>query len=108
MEMVAMVKRDQGERKMGRTQAHQLASERVRSLRSVPFQALQQYIRPAHERVNVSGSEYVVETQAFWDDQRKEALRVLVSVWQGDRLHGKAVSQDFILDRSGRFVGEDL
>jgi hypothetical protein len=54
-----------------------------------------------------SGTPYQVEIESFWDDRKKQNLRVLVTVWPGETAPAfKPISDDFIMAPDGTFIGE--
>jgi hypothetical protein len=52
-----------------------------------------------------SGLEYLIETEAGWDDEPHGHIRVFVTIYE-DSFHARQLSDDFIVSRDGRFSGE--
>jgi hypothetical protein len=53
-----------------------------------------------------SGTKYQTEVQVFWDDKPGEAIRVLGAIDDGGLSAFIPLTDDFILDRNGNFIGE--
>ena len=53
-----------------------------------------------------SGGEYQVEIEAFWDDRKRENIRVLFSIDDGGWRAYYPMTEDFIIAKDGSFVGE--
>jgi hypothetical protein len=53
-----------------------------------------------------SGTIYQFEVQAIWDDRTKEHLRVLIAIDDGGWRALAPMTDDFIIDNNGSFVGE--
>ncbi len=91
---------------MSRREARDILARRVAELRQESYENLKGtwHDRPGCDQViGVSGKEYGVEIEAFWDDPREPGnLRVMVSV-------GSSVlppTDGFIVAPDGAFVGE--
>ena len=52
-----------------------------------------------------SGLEYLIETEAGWDDEPHGQIRVFVTIYE-DSFHERQLSDDFIVSRDGRFSGD--
>lgn len=67
------------------------------------------------EGVAADGTRYVVEVDVFWDDRANGDIRVCVNLWAEPQrkvlgflpVYTPNCSADFIMNPSGRFVGED-
>jgi len=81
--------------------------ERLRSLSYDDLMRRQE--QPEHRPVETSdGKRLILETQIFWDDRKRQNLRVLVDVWDpAKRVSlGSITKDDFIRAPDGSFVGE--
>jgi hypothetical protein len=53
-----------------------------------------------------SGKTYQLEIQAVWDDPKKENLRVMGAIDDGGFRVFFPLTDDFIITRDGKFIGE--
>jgi hypothetical protein len=61
------------------------------------------------EMLSCSGEVLVRETQVFWDDKKRQTLRVIVDVWRPKKrgiILGRRASDDFIRAPDGSFIDE--
>jgi hypothetical protein len=92
-----------------KAEARQIASETLNALRRLTPQELESryFGNPGTEQSTApSGATYQVETQAFWNDQEHENLRVMVSVDDRGWRSFVPLSGSFIVAPDGTFIGE--
>ena len=94
---------------MDKTEARQLALDRITELRQMSYAELRDRFleqRQCDEVRAVSGTVYQVETEGFWDDRKESHLRILVYVDDGGWAAFSPVGDGFIVAPHGSFVGE--
>ena len=93
---------------MDKADAVTIADERLRELRTVPWDELRLRFVDGSELTEVRrrGVTYQVKTYAHWDDRREGDLRVCVAVDDGGFRAFMPVVRDFIVRRDGTFVDE--
>jgi hypothetical protein len=91
-------------------EARELLSRRVSELRELPYTELKErWLRqPDCEQVRgLSGVEYQIEIEAFWDDFAAKHLRLVLSIDDGRGWRAFApITDSFIIAPDGHFVGE--
>lgn len=81
----------------------------IQRLRNLSFEDLYLLLDNEEHRAmrTAGGSELVLETHVFWDDRKKQSLRVIVDVWDFAKLSIGAIAKDsFIRSADGSFIGE--
>lgn len=94
---------------MDKAEATEVAMTISNSLREVSYQDLVDRFLDSceHSRaVGTSGTEYQIETQAFWDSAKPGDLRVSVTVDNGGWRAFSPLVFDFIKASDGSFVDE--
>jgi hypothetical protein len=90
-----------------KAEAKEIMARRLQDLRALSYESLLELQSPVTETVEApSGRSYQLEVQAFWDDRRKQTLRVMVSIDDGSLRSFAPLSNDFIVAPDGTFVGE--
>jgi hypothetical protein len=89
-------------------EAREIVDREVRRLRSLTYDQLTRYLKPAAFEVQApSGRTFQVEIYAHWDDKEGGDLRVLVAV---DDSFGSSIfdykRDGFIIAPDGSFIGE--
>jgi len=100
-------------------EAKAILSEKLSSLRELSYEDLRDryleeagFLRQAQKAENLevqgpSGTRYQVETQVFWDGQRGDSLRVIVSVDDGSRWRRiLPLTEGYIIAPDGTFIDE--
>ena len=93
---------------MDKTEAKKILSQHLEQYRKRSHSELTQLIdQPETLTVTgVSGTQYGLEFEAFWDHQRGQDLRVIGSIDDGGWRALSPLSEDFIMRNDGSFVGE--
>ena len=94
---------------MDKHEAALVAEAKLDELRRRSYDALvSDYLgRPENqELIAGSGAEYQLEVEGFWDDRRKQHLRVVVAVDDGGWRAFVPLTRSFIIAPDGVFVGE--
>jgi hypothetical protein len=93
---------------VNRSEADRILKEHVQLARSRSWNDLRTTVGDPenHEVAGPSGASYQIETQALWDDHPEGNLRVIVSIDDGGLRAFVPLTDDFILSKVGRFVGE--
>ena len=86
---------------MDKNEAREILEREVESLRRLSRSELLTYLEAEHRTLRgPTGAEYMVETQAFWDDARvEENLRVIVTVAESEpsrRIKWESVAGGFL------------
>ena len=92
-----------------KTQAEAWVAAEIAHWREVPyFELVGREGEALHAALDgADGNQWVLETQIFWDDGKKENIRVMVDVWNPRRLISTSTAIDsFIRAPDGSFVGE--
>jgi hypothetical protein len=89
-------------------EARELLRAELLALRALPHaELLNQFRAPVVRAVeSPSGKAYQVEVTSFWDDRAARNLRVTVSIDDGGLRALWPLTDDFIIDPAGNFVGE--
>lgn len=93
---------------MNKKEATTLLREKINELRAAPYSELVELIGTddIDEVLSASGKTYYLEATAFWDDRRRGHVRVVVSIDDGGFRAYMPLTNDFILDANGQFIGE--
>ena len=94
---------------MDKHEAALVAEAKLDELRRRSYDALvSDYLgRPENQELTAgSGAEYQLEVEGFWDDRRKQHLRVVVAVDDGGWRAFVPLTRSFIIAPDGVFVGE--
>lgn len=94
---------------MDKAEAKEVAQPIVDRLRELTYQELVGRFLDScehHQALGASGTEYQIETQAFWDSGEPGNLRVLVLIDDGGWKAFSPLCFDFIKAPDESFVGE--
>jgi len=94
---------------VNRDEALTILRERIRTLRSLSYAELLQFLgnATADEVIAPGGQAYQIEVEVMWDDQPNSNLRVIASIDDGSlRWATFPLFQDFLIRPDGTFVGE--
>jgi hypothetical protein len=90
---------------MNKKEAQTVLAKTLTDYRNKPHSELLYLLktRDSFEVVAESGTWYQIEIQAFWDDEKKENLRVIGSIDDGGIRAFFPLTDDFIITRGGDF-----
>lgn len=92
---------------MDKQEARELLHAEMLALRTLPYTELLTFRTPLAKVVEgPSGKAYQLEITSFWDDRAAENLRVLASIDDRGLRAFLPLTDDFIIDPAGNFVGE--
>jgi len=92
---------------MDNAEAKSILAEKISELKKRSYSDLCRLVKDvcASKIMGKSGAEYQCEIQAFWDDNKKENLRVTVAIDDGGWRAFFPMTSDFIIAPNGKFVG---
>jgi len=92
---------------MDKEEATTLLQKKITELRSAPYSELTELLGndDIEEVTAPSGKTYYLEPTAFWDDRQRGHIRVVVTIDDGGFRAFMPLSDDFIIDADGRFIG---
>lgn len=93
---------------MNREEAKEILSGELAAYRKRPYIELLRLLKTQEtkEVVGATGEKYQIEVQAVLDDEKDQNLRVIAAI---DNLGLRAfapLTEDFIVSKDGRFIGE--
>ena len=92
---------------MDTVEARRLLEQQVARYRARRFEQLLPLLEtPDTFDVTSGGTTYQFEVQAIWDDRAEHHLRVLLSIDDGGWRAFAPMTDDFIIDSQGSFIGE--
>ena len=94
---------------MGNSEARKLIAGELESYRAKPYEELAAMVGAepvTFEKHGENGGWYQLEVMVFWDHKRGGNVRVVGNIDDGGFQAFCPLSHDFIMSRSGNFVGE--
>jgi hypothetical protein len=93
---------------MDDAEARTLLAEEIDRARALGFGELARLLDApqTRDRVGPSGRAYGTEIVVVWDDPRRTHLRVFVSIDDGGLSVLRPLTDDFIVNERGEFIGE--
>jgi hypothetical protein len=93
---------------MTMSEAKEILARKLRELRRVPYEELEELSHEVmlEEVKSDSGTVYYLEAESIVEDRRRGHMRVLVSIHDGGLRSFVPLSDDFIVAKDGSFIGE--
>ena len=95
---------------MDELEAKEILTSEIETYREMSYKDLVQLMDSCpivSETIGKSGANYCIETDVFWDNKGKTNVRVISAIDDGRGWRAfKPLTDSFIKDPNGRFVGE--